>query len=101
MRLIVPPLAGATGYRFRVATDKEFLKIVTETMQRRPEVRIVDLRDGEYYYGVRGVDANGLHGQEASGRFKLVRPPAPALTDPSAPLAPDSPAPTPSPASTQ
>lgn len=87
VRLRVPPLPGATAYRFRAATDKDFGKIVIDSVQRRPEVRIVDLRDDEYYYGVRGVDANGIQGHEALGRFKLVRPPAPALTDPTAPAA--------------
>ena len=103
VRLMVPPLAGATTYRFRAAADPDFRKIVFDTVQRRPQVRIVDLRDGEYHYGVRGVDANGMQGQEALGRFRLVRPPAPPLTDPSAPVVPEStaPAPSPSPAATQ
>ena len=102
VRLRVPPLPGATGYRFRAATDREFQKIVIDAVQRRPEVRIVDLRDDEYYYGVRGVDANGTQGPEALGRFKLLRPPAPPVTDIPAPAVPDPSAPpTPSPAATQ
>ena len=112
MRLVVPPLAGAAAYRFRAAADQDFREIVIDSVQRRPQVRIVNLRDGEYYFGVRGVDANGLQGQEALGRFKLARPPAPEVTDPSepaaasetaAPATPESPAParSPSPAATQ
>lgn len=105
VRLRVPPLPGATRYRFRAATDREFQKIVIDTLQRRPEVRIVNLRDDEYYFGVRGVDANGTQGLEALGRFKLLRPPAPPLTEPSAPAAPAAPdpsaPPTPAPAATQ
>lgn len=104
MRLVVPPLAGAAAYRFRSAADQDFREIVIDNVQRRPQVRIVNLRDGEYYFGVRGVDANGLQGQEAFGRFKLARPPAPEVTDPSepaAPSAPESPARSPSPAATQ
>lgn len=103
VRLGVPALAGATAYRFRAAADPDFRQIVIDTVQRRPLVRIVDLRDGEYHYGVRGVDARGTQGPEALGRFRLVRLPAPPLTDPSAPVMPDStePAPYPSPAATQ
>ena len=89
VRLVVPPLPGATSYLFRAATDPDFREVVIETVQRRPEVRIVDLRDAEYYYGVRGVDPNGLQGQEALGRFRLVRPPmpepAPAIAPPPEP----------------
>ena len=103
VRLGVPALAGATAYRFRAAADPDFRQIVIDTVQRRPLVRIVNLRDGEYYYGVRGVEANGLQGREALGRFRLALPPAPPLTDPAAPAAPEStaPAPSPSPAATQ
>ena len=103
VRLGVPALAGATAYRFRAAADPDFRRIVIDIVQRRPLVRIVDLRDGEYYYGVRGVDASGTQGPEALGRFRLVRPPAPPLTDPAAPVVPEStaPAPSPSPAATR
>lgn len=102
VRLRVPPLPGATGYRFRAATDREFRKIVIDTVQRRPEVRIVDLRNDRYFYSVRGVDAGGTQGPEAQGRFRLLRPPAPPVTEISAPPAPDPSAPpTPAPAATQ
>ena len=104
VRLTVPPLPGATSYLFRAATDAEFREIVIETVQRRPEVRIVDLRDAEYFYGIRGIDPNGLQGQEALGRFRLVRPPLPMPppmpAEPAAP-APGTVAPGPPPAATQ
>ena len=95
VRLRVAPLEGASSYYFRAATDREFRDMVMETVQRRPEVRIVDLRDGEYFFGVRGVDINGLQGQEALGRFRLVRPPMPEPAPAIAP--PPEPAPVPKP----
>jgi hypothetical protein len=94
VRLRVPVLEGATSYLFRAATDREFRDMVVETTQRRPEVRIVDLREAEYFYGVRGVDANGLQGQEAVGRFQLQRPPMPEpQPEPAQPAPPQEPQP--------
>jgi hypothetical protein len=70
-RIAFPPLEGAAGYRIVAATDRELRNVVAETTVRRPLVRIVDLQAGEYFYGVRGIDALGLEGREAQGKLRL------------------------------
>lgn len=77
VRLRFAPLAGAQSYRIVAATDRDMREVILENTQRRPEVRMVNLRDGEYFYGVRAVDALGLVGAEARGRFRLKARPLP------------------------
>jgi len=83
VRLRFAPRAGAQRYRIVAATDRELREVVVENTQRRPDVRMVDLRDGEYYFGVRAIDALGLEGADARGRFRLkARPVPPAVQAP-------------------
>lgn len=83
VRIGFPALPGAVQYRFLVADDPELRNVVLETGVRGPLVRIVDLRDGDYHYAVRGVDALGLEGRESRARFRLrARPLPPALSSP-------------------
>lgn len=79
VRLRFAPLAGAQSYRIVAAMDRDLREVILENMQRRPEVRMVDLRDGEYFYGVRAIDALGLEGAEARGRFRLKARPLPPV----------------------
>ena len=81
VRIGFPALETATGYRVVVAEDADLRNVLVETAVRGPLVRIIDLRDGDYFYGVRGVDALGLEGRESRARFRLRArplPPAPA-----------------------
>ncbi len=83
VRLRFAPLAGAQRYRVVTATDRDLREVVVENTQRRPDVRMVDLRDGEYFYAVRAIDELGLEGPEARGRFLLkARPLPPAAQEP-------------------
>jgi predicted phage tail protein len=44
---------------------------------------MIDMRDGEYFYSVRAIDALGLEGLETRGRFRLkARPLPPAVQAP-------------------
>lgn len=85
VRLRFAPRAGAERYRIVAATDRDLHEMVVENMQRRPDVRMVDLRDAEYFFAVRAVDALGLEGPDARGRFRLkARPFPPAAQAPEA-----------------
>jgi hypothetical protein len=91
VRLRFAPLTGAQRYRIVAATDRDLLDVVVENTQRRPDVRMVDLRDGDYFYGVRAIDALGLEGAEARGRIRLKArpvPPAAQAPEPDATLPP-------------
>jgi len=83
VHIAFPALPGASGYRVVAALDREMRNVVVEADVTRPVVRIVDLRDGEYFYAVRGVGALGLEGREAQARFRLKARPLPP--DPQAP----------------
>jgi hypothetical protein len=90
-RLRFAPLAGAERYRIVTATDRDLRDVVVENTLRRPDARMVDLRDGEYFYGVRAIDALGLEGTEARGGFRLKArplPPTPQAPAPGAALEP-------------
>jgi hypothetical protein len=83
VRLRFAPIAGAQSYRVIAAADRDLREILVENTQRRPDVRMIDMRDGEYFYSVRAVDALGLEGLEARGRFRLkARPLPPAAQAP-------------------
>ncbi len=83
VRIAFARLAGAVGYRIVAAEDAQMRNVVAESPLRTPTARFVDLRDGDYFYTVRGVDALGLEGREAQGRFRLrARPLPPALAMP-------------------
>ncbi len=85
LRLSVPPIAGASGYRFQIATDPEMRNVVTESSPKSPEAKFAELADGDYTLRVRGVDAKGLEGRDADVTFKLkARPEAPFAVAPSA-----------------
>ena len=77
VRLTFTRLEGAVTYRAVVATDRDMRDVIAEATVYRADVRVVDLRDGEYFYSLRGVDSLGLEGREAQGRFRLKAHPLP------------------------
>jgi hypothetical protein len=85
VRLRFAPVPGAQRYRIIAAADRDLRDVLVENTQRRPDVRMVDLRDGDYFYGVRAINELGLEGDEARGRFRLkARPLPPAEQTPDA-----------------
>ena len=53
VRLRFAPVPGAQRYRIIAAADRDLRDVLVENTQRRPDVRMIDLRDGDYFYGVR------------------------------------------------
>ena len=83
LRFRLPALDGARGYRAQVARDAEFNAVVAEIVSPSPELRVTNIDDGGYYLRVRGVDARGLEGRDATHAFKLkARPEPPAVSSP-------------------
>jgi len=70
-RLHFAPLPGAVRYRVLVAADRDLRNVIVESRPRRPDLRVLELGDGEYFYGVRAIDELGLDGLEARGSFRL------------------------------
>jgi hypothetical protein len=84
-RLRFAPLAGAVRYRIVAAADRDLREVIVESRPRRPDMRILELDDGEYFYGIRAIDALGLDGLEARGGFRLQARPFPPAAQAPAP----------------
>ncbi len=79
LRFSLPALAGARGYRGQLARDADFNVVVAEIASATPELRVTNIADGGYFLRVRGVDARGLEGIEATHSFTLKARPEPPL----------------------
>jgi hypothetical protein len=83
MRFALAPIVGAAAYRGQIARDASFDQVVADLTTATPELRFAELPDGDYVLRVRGIDAQGLEGEDADHRFRLKARPEPPL--PSAP----------------
>jgi hypothetical protein len=77
VRLRFAPVPGAVRYRIVLGTDRDLREVIVESRQRRPDIRLLELDDGEYFYAVRAIDALNLDGLEARGRLRLKMLPFP------------------------
>lgn len=79
LRFPLSGVDGARGYRAQIARDKDFGIVIAEAVVTTPELRFTDIADGNYFLRVRGVDARGLEGQDATHAFRLKARPEPPL----------------------
>jgi hypothetical protein len=76
-------LSNAVGYRVQIAQDRDFRKIVQDRVIRQRLMIDQSLSDGTYFARVRGVDGNGLEGNNAVAEFRVdARPAAPMVRSP-------------------
>lgn len=87
VRLQMPPLAGAQGYRLQIGRDAGFDSLLVDLRTSGSELRIAGLDDGRYPYRVRAVGAQGLEGRDAQGLLVLKARPEPPLPRAPAPRA--------------
>jgi hypothetical protein len=87
LRFSLPVVAGAAAYRAQVSRDGSFDVLLADVNSPSNELRIAELPDGDYVLRVRGVDANGLQGQNADHPFRLKARPEPPLPQAPAPRA--------------
>lgn len=80
----VPPLADAQGWRWQVASDAAFTRLLQDERTPAPNWLVTGLADGDYHLRVRAADAQALEGLEAQQAFALrARPEPPVLRAPS------------------
>jgi predicted phage tail protein len=80
-----PPVAGAVRYRLQLAADAGFSPLIADLATESPAIELPDLPDGRYAIRVRGIDAQGLEGNDAARDFDIsARPGAPRLEAPTA-----------------
>ncbi|WP_456379934.1 FecR domain-containing protein [Thiolapillus sp.] len=76
-------LEQAQSYRVQVAQDQDFQKIKLDRVVKGRLMLDHHLKDGAYFVRVRGVDGNGLEGNNASKAFRIeARPEAPMVRGP-------------------
>lgn len=76
-------LEHAQRYRVQIAQDKAFLDLQLDRVVKGQFMLDQRLPDGAYYVRVRGVDANGLEGNNAIKTFRIdARPEAPMVRQP-------------------
>ncbi|MBY0473501.1 MAG: FecR domain-containing protein [Nitrosomonas sp.] len=77
------PLAGAATYRAQIANDQNFQNLWTEFTTDKLPFRDGDIPDGNYWLRVRGIDAAGIEGHDATIAFTLnARPEPPFIIAP-------------------
>lgn len=82
-RFVVAAVSGATGYRAQLASDSTFNNLLANAASATPEIDFNNLPDGAFFLRVRGVDVNGLEGNDASHAFTVkALPLPPALIEP-------------------
>ena len=80
----VPPLAGALGWHWQIASDAAFNRLLQDERTPAPTWLVTGLPDGDYHLRVRAADAQQLEGLDAQQAFALrARPEPPVLRAPS------------------
>ncbi len=81
----VPPLADAQGWRWQVASDAAFTRLLQDERTAAPTWLVTGLADGDYHLRVRAADGQALEGLDARQAFALrARPEPPVLRSPGA-----------------
>jgi hypothetical protein len=74
----LPPVPGAVAYRLQIAPDERYDALLFDQVFASPDFAGPAAPDGTYTWRVRGIDARGLEGLDASKTLTLdARPPAP------------------------
>jgi hypothetical protein len=76
IRFNLPALSGASIYRARIAKDSALEQVVQNAEFTTSDLRFSALPDGNYTLGLRGLDAEGIFGYEATRSFKVKATPA-------------------------
>lgn len=80
-----PPLDRAHRYRVQASDTATFDTLLADLETRDTQASLPLLADGQYYVRVRGIDAQGLEGRDASTRFTLeILPEPPFVLEPAA-----------------
>jgi hypothetical protein len=70
VRFDVTPIAGAAGYRLRLATDAGFIDSYREEESATPHFALSDIPDGRQFVRISALAGNGLESQRESYSFQ-------------------------------
>ena len=77
--LLLPSMPQVVGWRWQVAADGGFTRLLQDVKTASPAWLLTGLPDGGYYLRVRAADAQELEGSEAQVAFMLAARPEPPL----------------------
>ncbi len=86
-RFQFPAIAMARGYRGQVATDANFNNLIADAQATAPIIEMAALPDGKLYFRIRGIDENGLEGNDAVKTLEVRATPVPPFLATPAPNA--------------
>jgi hypothetical protein len=79
----VPPLTGATSYRWQLSDREDFATLLQDRTTSTTTGSFSGLSDGPYFVRVRGIAANGIQGRDAIHAWRLdAHPEPPVLMEP-------------------
>lgn len=76
----VTAVDGAIGYRFQLALDPRFDRVIDERVAEAAEYRTPDLPDGGYSIAARAIEGSGLEGRDVVGAFTVAARPRPPFS---------------------
>jgi hypothetical protein len=83
VQFALPSESNIKGYRFQIAANNLFDKLLFDRKYTSNQVRGPELPDGDYYARIRGIDDHGLEGKNTELLFKInAKPEAPFLQEP-------------------
>jgi len=77
--LQIAPIAGASGWRWQVAADRQFTQLLQDVKTRAPTLVLTGLPDGDYQLRVRVADTQELEGADAYHVLAVRARPEPPL----------------------
>jgi hypothetical protein len=76
----IPALENAVAYRLQIASTRQFQTLLFDRVFATPQMSASDPRqDGSYVLRIRGIDAQGLEGEDAYLTFELDAFPEPPV----------------------
>ncbi len=73
-------IARAAAYRVEISADPSFDLLILDQLVDRPRMLLPDLADGDYHIRIRGIDNNGLEGNNSIRKLHFdIHPQPPVL----------------------
>lgn len=78
-RLEAPPGSAATAWRWQVAADADFIRLLRDERTTQPAWVVAGLPDGDFHLRLRGIDAAGIEGLDATRPLAVRARPEPPV----------------------
>ena len=72
-----PAISGAAAYKIQVSNEPDFNRLVSEAIQKEPQITIISKADGPYYVKVKALSSRLIEGTSATTLFDVAARPLP------------------------